>query len=57
MDEYAFIEWAKLQADRRKLEREQGEAQRPVSAERGSIESHREPVRKQWFASQWRQQS
>ena len=57
MDEYVFIEWAKLQADRRKLEREQREAQRSFSQERGSIERHREPVRKQWFAGQWRQQS
>lgn len=28
MDEYLFIQWAKLQADRRRLEREQQEALR-----------------------------
>jgi hypothetical protein len=58
MDEYLFIEFAKLQADRRRLEREQAEQQpRLDSEERRSIESHREPLRRQWFASAWRQQS
>jgi hypothetical protein len=58
MDEYLFIELAKLQADRRRLEREQREALRESSSEeRGSIEGHREPVRRQWFAAEWRQQS
>jgi hypothetical protein len=58
MDEYLFIELAKLQADRRRLEREQRAAlQQSATEERGSIEGHREPVRRQWFAGEWRQQS
>lgn len=58
MDEYLFIEVAKLQADRRRLEREQREElRRPGSEERGSNEGHREPLRHQWFASSWSKQS
>jgi hypothetical protein len=57
MDEYLFIELAKLQADRRRLEHEQRQAQRSESDERGSIEGHREPLRQQWFANAWSKQS
>jgi hypothetical protein len=58
MDEYLFIEVAKLQADRRRLEREQREQSRSLGAEeRRSNESHREPLRRQWFASSWSKQS
>ena len=58
MDEYLFIEVAKLQADRRRLEREQREQlQRSDSDERRSIEGHREPLRRQWFANAWSKQS
>jgi hypothetical protein len=58
MDEYLFIEVAKLQADRRRLEREQQEQlQRSESEERRSIAGHREPLRRQWFANTWSKQS
>ena len=59
MDEYLFIELAKLQADRRRLEREQREqqAQQFDSDARRSIEGHREPLRRQWFANSWSKQS
>ena len=58
MDEYLFIEVAKLQADRRRLEREQREQlQRSESDESGSIKGHREPLRRQWFANVWSKQS
>ena len=59
MDEYLFIELAKLQADRRRLEREQREqqAQQFDSDARQSIEGHREPLRRQWFANSWSKQS
>lgn len=60
MDEYLFIELAKLQADRRKVEREQREALRSSGAVAGEdvpTESHREPVRRQWFSREWREQS
>jgi hypothetical protein len=59
MDEYLFIELAKLQADRRRLEREQSaqqERQTDPDA-RQSIEGHREPLRRQWFANSWSKQS
>ena len=58
MDEYLFIEFAKLQADRRRLEREQREESRRLGLEESrSNEGHREPLRQQWFASSWSKQS
>jgi len=58
MDEYLFIEVAKLQADRRRLEREQREQSHQFgSEERRSNQGHREPLRRQWFASSWSKQS
>ena len=58
MDEYLFIELAKLQADRRRLEREQREQLRQIqSDDSGSNRNHREPLRRQWFASAWSKQS
>jgi hypothetical protein len=59
MDEYLFIELAKLQADRRRLAREQREQeQRTLDSDaRRSIEGHREPLRRQWFANSWSKQS
>ena len=57
MDEYLFIELAKLQADRRRLEREQRQQQQELfdSDARKSTESHREPLRRRWFitSSSW----
>jgi hypothetical protein len=58
MDEYLFIELAKLQADRRRLEREQREQQQRFPADEPQSNSgHREPLRRQWFASAWSKQS
>jgi len=61
MDEYLFIELAKLQADRRRLEREQRQEQQELfdADSRKSIEGHREPLRRQWFIthSSWSKQS
>lgn len=58
MDEYLFIELAKLQADRRRLEREQREQlQRFEADETRSNNSHREPLRLRWFANVWSKQS
>ena len=58
MDEYLFIELAKLQADRRRLEREQRELlQRSEADEPRSNKGHREPLRRQWFAKVWSKQS
>lgn len=59
MDEYLFIELAKLQADRRRLERERSAQQERQSDSdaRQSIEGHREPLRRQWFANSWSKQS
>jgi hypothetical protein len=58
MDEHVFIEFAKLQADRRRLEREQREESRRLGLEeRRSNESDREPPRRQWFANSWSKQS
>jgi hypothetical protein len=58
MDEYLFIELAKLQADRRRLEREQREQSRQFGSEEPrSNQGHREPLRRQWFASSWSKQS
>ena len=58
MDEYLFIELAKLQADRRRLEREQREQLQRVEAdEPRSNQVHREPLRRQWFANAWSKQS
>jgi hypothetical protein len=58
MDEYLFIEFAKLQADRRRLEREQREESRRLGLEESrSNEGHRGPLRQQWFASSWSKQS
>ena len=58
MDEYLFIELAKLQADRRRLEREQRQQQELFDPDSGkSIESHREPQRRQWFVNSWSKQS
>jgi hypothetical protein len=58
MDEYLFIELAKLQADRRRLEREQREQLRRFeSDESRSNGGHREPLRRQWFANVWSKQS
>jgi hypothetical protein len=58
MDEYLFIELAKLQADRRRLEREQREQlARPESGEPRSNLGSREPLRRQWFANVWSKQS
>ena len=53
MDEYLFIELAKLQADRRRLEREQREQAQPPGVGRSPrrTQGHREPLRRQWFAS------
>jgi hypothetical protein len=58
MDEYLFIELAKLQADRRRLEREQREQLRRFESDapRSNLES-REPLRRQWFANAWSKQS
>jgi hypothetical protein len=58
MDEYLFIELAKLQADRRRLEREQREQLRRFESDesRPNVGS-REPLRRQWFASAWSKQS
>jgi hypothetical protein len=59
MDEYLFIEVAKLQADRRRLEREQRQQQQQLfdADARRSIEGQREPLRRQWFANSWSKQS
>ena len=58
MDEYLFIEFAKLQADRRRLEREQREESRRLGLEESrSNKGQREPLRQQWFASSWSKQS
>jgi hypothetical protein len=58
MDEYLFIEVAKLQADRRRLEREQrGQLPRFEADEQRSNEGHREPLLRQWFANVWSKQS
>ena len=61
MDEYLFIELAKLQADRRRLEREQRQQQQELfdSDSRQSIEGHRELLRCWWFiiSSSWSKQS
>jgi hypothetical protein len=58
MDEYLFIEVAKLQADRRRLEREQREQLgRVESDEPRSNPGHREPLLRQWFANVWSKQS
>ena len=59
MDEYLFIEVAKLQADRRRLEREQRVQEQPQveSDARQTLETHREPLRRQWFANSWSKQS
>ena len=58
MDEYLFIEFAKLQADRRRLEREQREESRRLGLEeRRSSQGHREPLRQRWFANSWSKQS
>ena len=58
MDEYLFIELAKLQADRRRLEREEHEQlQRSQSDEPKSNSTPREPLRSRWFANQWSKQS
>ena len=58
MDEYLFIELAKLQADRRRLEREQREQlHRFEAAESRSNSGDREPLRRQWFANVWSKQS
>ena len=56
MDEYLFIELAKLQADRRRMEREQREQPQRFESDE-SIKSHREPLRRQWFANAWSKQS
>jgi len=59
MDEYLFIELAKLQADRRRLEREQREQREQLRRFESdeSNRNHREPLRRQWFASAWSKQS
>jgi hypothetical protein len=61
MDEYLFIELAKLQADRRRVEREQRQQQQQLfdSDSRKSIEGDREPLRRRWFItpSSWSKQS
>jgi hypothetical protein len=58
MDEYLFIEFAKLQADRRRLEREQREESRRLGLEeQRSTKGQREPLRQQWFANSWSKQS
>jgi hypothetical protein len=61
MDEYLFIELAKLQADRRRLEREQRQQQQELfdSDSHKSTEGHREPLRRRWFitSSSWSKQS
>ena len=61
MDEYLFIELAKLQADRRRLEREQRQQQQELfdSDSRKSTEGHRESPRRRWFitSSSWSKQS
>jgi hypothetical protein len=58
MDEYLFIEFAKLQADRRRLEREQREESRRLGLEESrSNKGHSEPLRQQWFAGSWSKQS
>jgi hypothetical protein len=58
MDEYLFIELAKLQADRRRLEREQREQLRRFESDESvSNEGHREPLRQHWFANVWSKQS
>ena len=58
MDEYLFIELAKLQADRRRLEREQREQLQRVEVDAPrSNKGRREPLRRQWFANVWSKQS
>ena len=58
MDEYLFIELAKLQADRRRLEREQrAQLQRFEADESRSNKGDREPLRQRWFANVWSKQS
>ena len=58
MDEYLFIELAKLQADRRRLEREQREQLQQIQSDDSrSNRNQREPLRRQWFASAWSKQS
>jgi hypothetical protein len=60
MDEYLFIELAKLQADRRRLEREQRQQQELFDPDtRRSLEGHRDPPRRRWFitSSSWSKQS
>jgi hypothetical protein len=58
MDEYLFIELAKLQADRRRLEREQREQLHRIESEEPRPSGgHREPLRRQWFANVWSKQS
>jgi len=59
MDEYLFIELAKLQADRRRLEREQRQQELFDSDSPKSVEGHREPLRRRWFIthSSWSKQS
>jgi hypothetical protein len=61
MDEYLFIELAKLQADRRRLERQQRQQQQELfdADSRKASEGHREPPRRRWFItpSSWSKQS
>ena len=58
MDEYLFIEVAKLQADRRRLEREQREQLSRVESYEPRLNAgSREPLRRQWFANAWSKQS
>ena len=57
MDEYLFIEVAKLQADRRRVEREQREQLRRFeSDENRSNKRHSTPL-SQWFTNVWSKQS
>jgi hypothetical protein len=58
MDEYLFIELAKWQAGRRRLECDQHEQLHRFEADESrSNEGHREALHRQWFASTWSKQS
>lgn len=59
MDEYLFITMAKLQADRRRLEREQRARKAVEEPGKQPIEAPRRSVRTGWFSRgpQWREQS
>lgn len=57
MDEYLFIELAKLQADRRRLERERRDELRRLESSEPRSNPDRAPPWRQWFANTWSKQS